>query len=143
MADAPLHALAVVVVREHEALIWHGLPPQNDYVPPERTVAADPHRNHRHVRTGQAHHLHHVDSDDPKYFDAIARQLGDAERILLIGHGKGRSNLSRGFAKHVEQHHREVSKRIIGQMNANLPALKDFDVLDLARHWYAGYVTRT
>jgi hypothetical protein len=32
---------------------------------------------------------------------------------------------------------------VIGEMNANLPALQDHEILDLARHWYAGYVERT
>jgi hypothetical protein len=137
------HAVAIVVVREREALIWHGLPPRTERVIPQRIIAPDAHRDHRHVRTGQAHHLHHVDADDPKYFDAIASSLGDAERILLVGHGHGRSNLSHGFAKHVERHHRGVSERVIGEMNANLPALQDHEILDLARHWYAGYVKTT
>ena len=137
------HALDVVVVREHEALIWHGLPKSGESVEPQRVPARDPHRDHRHVHTGQAHHMHHPDGDDPVFFDAIAREVTDAERILVIGHGHGRSNVSHGFVDRARTHHREIAERVIGEMRANLPALEDHQLIDLARHWYAGYVKST
>ncbi|MEY3132462.1 MAG: hypothetical protein RLZ29_799 [Actinomycetota bacterium] len=139
-------ALDVVVLTQDEARIWHGLPDRErqhgNPTKPQRVAARDPHRVHRHVRTGQAHHMHHLDADDPKYFDAVAAQVGDAERILLVGHARGRSNMAKGFAAHVSKRHRQIAKRVIGEIEADIPALTEPEILELARSWYARYCKR-
>ncbi|NCX18334.1 MAG: hypothetical protein EBX15_06220, partial [Acidimicrobiia bacterium] len=81
------------MISQSEALIWHGLPDRDKQhsrpTKPKRIAAPDPHRAHHHVRTGQAHHMHHRDPDDPKFFEAVASQVGSASRILVVGHAQG------------------------------------------------------
>lgn len=140
------HALDVVVMNQHETLVWHGLPPRTTRgrsAAPQVIGAPDERREHRHVRAGQERHLHHRAADDPKYFDAVAHELTDAERILLIGHGTGRSNMTFGFLEHATTHHPEVAHRVIGHLTSNLSALDHGELLDVARRWYATYLTRT
>lgn len=138
--------LDVVVISQSEARIWHGLPEEDTQhrqpTKPQIVVAPDPHRAHHHVRTGQAHHMHHLDPDDPKYFDAVAEQVADAQRILVVGHAHGRSNMAKGFIEHVKHNHHLVAERVIGEIAADLSALTDPELLKLARLWYAGYVQR-
>lgn len=139
-------ALDVVVLTQREARIWHGLPDRDaqhaNPTEPNRVLARDPHRAHHHVRTGQAHHMHHVDPDDPKYFDAVADAVADAERILLVGHAHGRSNMARGFITHAQARHPLIAARVIGEVNVDLPALSEPEILELARKWYARYCQR-
>lgn len=139
-------ALDVVVLTQREARIWRGLPDRDSQhhnpTQPDRVPAPDPHRPHRHVRTGQAHHMHHRDPDDPRYFDAVAEQVRDAERILIVGHSHGRSNMAKGFLAHAHLRHPEIAARVIGEMSADLPALTDPEILELARQWYARYCQR-
>ena len=87
--------------------------------------------------------MHHLDPDDPKYFDAVAAELGDAERILLVGHGHGRSNMAQGFLARAREHRRPIAERVIGELSADLAALTEPEVLDLARTWYTAYCRRT
>ncbi|MEY2740130.1 MAG: hypothetical protein ACO26C_06670 [Ilumatobacteraceae bacterium] len=140
------HAVDVVVLTEREARIWHGLPPRADEhahpTEPERVEAPDQHRPHRHVRTGQFHRGHHLDHDDPRYFEDVVARLGDAERLLLVGHGRGRSNMARAFMDHVGRRHRTVARRVIGEIEGDLSALTEPEILEMARRWYAGYCQR-
>lgn len=139
-------ALDVIVLTQREARIWRGLPDRNtqhsDPTPPHLLAAPDTHRPHHHVRTGQAHHMHHRDPDDPKYFDAVAELVRDAERILVVGHAHGRSNMAQGFLAHARERHPDIAARVIGEMSADLPALTDPEILELARKWYARYCQR-
>ncbi len=143
---APAHAVDVVVLTQDGARIWHGLPERDGEhahpTHPEHVAAPDPHRPHRHNRTGQFHHGHHRDRDDPRYFDAVMERLGDAERILLVGHGHGRSNIARAFATHVARHHHAVARRVIGEIEGDLSALSEPEILEMARRWYAGWCMR-
>lgn len=138
--------LDLVVITQSEARIWHGLPDRDSQrghpTKPQRVSAPDPHRAHHHVRTGQAHHMHHPDADDPKYFDAVAAQVGDAQRILVVGHAQGRSNMAKGFIAHVQRNHHLIAERVIGDISADLSALTEPELVELARVWYAGYVQR-
>lgn len=153
------HALDVVVLTQEGARIWHGLPNESPFhaagpeshgiggtelhqapeIQPQHVSAPDPHRSHHHVRTGQAHHMHHPDPDNPKYFDDVAEAICDADRILLVGHGQGRSNMADAFLKHARQKHHDIAKRVIGTINANIPALTEPQIVELAHSWYARY----
>lgn len=139
-------ALDVLVISQSEALIWHGLPDRDKQhsrpTKPQRIAAPDPHRAHHHVRTGQAHHMHHRDPDDPKFFEAVASQVGSASRILVVGHAQGRSNMAKGFINYVKQHHHVIAERVIGEISANISVVTEPELVELARIWYAGYVQR-
>ena len=138
--------LDVVVMTQSETRIWHGLPERDSQhghpTKPHRVIAPDPHRAHHHVRTGQAHHMHHPDPDDPKYFESVAKEVGDAQRILLVGHGQGRSNMAKGFIAHVKQRHHLIAERVIGDITVDLSALTEPEIVELARAWYTGYCQR-
>jgi hypothetical protein len=141
------HGLHVVVFTEAEARIWRGLPHRDEQhrhpTVPLSVSAPDPHRRHHHVRTGQARHMHHLAPDDPKFFDAVANELRDADRILLIGHGHGRSNMAQRFAVRAREHHRLIAERVIGELSVDLSAMTEPQILEFARTWYAGYCKRT
>lgn len=140
------HALDVVVMNQLETTIWHGLPPRDAGAPqtePQVVSAPDRNREHRHVRTAQGQHMHHRDPNDPKYMEAVADAVCDAERILLVGHGHGRSSTSRAFLTHVQSRRPEIAKRVIGEIGSDLSALDRAEIVELARRWYATYIART
>lgn len=144
--DRTSRALDVVVLAQDETKIWHGLPDRatqhGNPTKPHLVKAPDRHGQHRHVRLGQAHHMHHIDRDDPKYFDAIASRLRGAERILLVGHAHGRSSMVNGFMARVRDRHPDVARRVIGEVSVNLPAHTEPEILEVARGWYTRYCKR-
>ena len=53
----------------------------------------------------------------------VAEQVADAQRILVVGHAHGRSNMAKGFIEHVKHNHHLVAERVIGEIAADLSAL--------------------
>ena len=65
-------------------------------------------------RQGQTPHTHnHTDAarDSEKFYHELAGKLSDAERILLIGPGLGKTH----FKTHLEEHHHgKLAGKVIG-----------------------------
>lgn len=87
--------------------------------------------------------MHHRDPNEPSYLEAVADALCDAERILLIGHGQGRSNTSQAFLTYATSRRPDVAARVIGSITSGISAMDRAQVLDLARRWYASYIQRS
>lgn len=101
------------------------------------TVARPSHEHvHHHVRQGQGSHGHESSRFDTQYYEGISKALEPAEHILLVGHGKGKSNSMFRFVQHMERHHSKTSKKIVGAIDVNLPALSEPQILAAAREWY-------
>lgn len=130
--------MAVVVVEKDGARVWaHGTEGHHE---PEVVVPPDAKRRHPHVRTGEDDHMHHRDSGEPPYFEAIAHSVAGAGRLLLIGHGKGKGSEMERFRSYVEHKYPRLAANIIGSLRVNLEALTDHQILALARGWYEDQV---
>ena len=75
------------------------------------------------VREGQSHRGHDVDMFGKEYLESISLVLAGAHEILLITHGTGKSNAFAAFKEHIDSHHSDLARRIIGHLEADLTNL--------------------
>ena len=88
------------------------------------------------------HHLTHKDqsreegqrtAEDPGYYERIAQALAGAGKIVLVGHGHGKSNASLHLAEYLQAHHSEIYRRVAGDLSADLSSVTTPQLLELAR----------
>jgi hypothetical protein len=88
------------------------------------------------------HHLHHRDetseqgqrpAEDLTFYDKIAEALRDADRVVLLSHGKGSSNASNVLAERLKKQHPSIYAKIVRQAEINTSAMTEADVLAYGR----------
>jgi hypothetical protein len=139
--DAPSQAVAgsasepitlVVVVDHHGAKIFR-IEPGSDDASPHQITPYDPHHF--------LHHLTHKDqsreegqraSEDPSFYRRIGDALATGEGIVVVGHGKGKSNAARHLVEYLRLHHPEAYQRVVHEIEADLSALTRPQLLELA-----------
>lgn len=95
---------------------------------------------------GFGRHLHYVQDDSngqrkperKSFYEAVAKTLRDAEKILLFGGGTGTSSAMMQLAAELKQHHADLAKRIIGTITIDESHLSEEQLLAKAREVYAG-----
>ncbi|HEY5059680.1 MAG TPA: hypothetical protein VII51_11760 [Gaiellaceae bacterium] len=126
----------VAVIDFHETSIY-----PTDASPgerPEHIVAPDP--------LGHFHKVHHhagnpsgaYEADSPEYWREIADAVSPAAAILLLGHGKGKSNASHHWVAYVEKHRKDVAAKVVADVRVDIDRLDDDQVLRLAQYYFAG-----
>lgn len=102
---------------EHAVLRPHGL------------WGSDQNLSHRHERdlAGQRAPLDH------DYLARISAAMRAADAVLLLGHGRGSSDLRQLLLRHLESHHRDLLDRIVAIETVDDSALAEAGVLALAR----------
>jgi hypothetical protein len=135
LPKAVAHGVHLLVVIDHrEARIFktevHGSVP-------ERITPFDPQGTHR--------HLHNVEDDsngqrkpEPKaFYEAIARTLSGAEKILILGSATGSSSAMDHLVAELKQHHSEIARRVVGTIVVNGQHMTEDQLLAEARKFYA------
>lgn len=129
-----LNKTVVVVVTHDHSRIWTtksakgSAPLVIDIQIPQR---------HLHVREAQHHGGHETSQYDAPYFGHIAEVLEPVSEILLIGHGQGKANSAQQLFNYLEKYHPHLSKKVIGLLDENIPALTEQQILEKARHWFS------
>jgi hypothetical protein len=122
----------MVVVDHHGAKIYRIEPGSGD-ASPRAITPYDPHHF--------LHHLTHKDqlreegqraSEDPSFYRRIGDALAAGGRILVVGHGAGKSNAARHLVEYLRTHHRETYQRVVREVEADLSAVTTPQLLELA-----------
>lgn len=108
---------------------------------PQRIVPYDP--------DGLGRHLHHVEDDatgqrrpEPEaFYEAVARTLARAQRILVFGSGTGASSAMEQLLARLKRHHPDVAARVAGAFVVDEQHLTEDQLLARAREFYAGRAT--
>jgi hypothetical protein len=103
---------------------------------PEGIGAKDPwHLDHNlYHRAGNPDGHYDIDAiDTDKFLAALAAELQGADEILLLGHGKGKSNASHLFEAYLEKHHRDLAARIVGNIRMDIDDITDNQLLRLGQ----------
>ncbi len=88
------------------------------------------------------HHLVHKDQsrergqrtpEESAYYEAIANAVAQAGRIVVVGHGTGKSDAAHHLTDYLRSHHRETSSRIVSEVSADLSAVTTPQLLEIAR----------
>lgn len=123
----------VVVIDHHAAHIYQELGGSR----PEDELTVKPYDPF-----GFEHHLVHRKEDDFKgnrvpeedsYYEEIDKDLAHAKAIILIGHGTGKSNAADFLSAYLKTHDPETFERIIANETADLSALTEPEIEQIAK----------
>ncbi len=87
------------------------------------------------------HHLTHKDQsreqgqrapEEPQFYQRIAEALASAGRIVVVGHGTGKSNAAQHLMEYLRTHHRETYGRVVREVEADLSAVTTPQLVQLA-----------
>jgi hypothetical protein len=132
-AKAHQFGRVVVVIDHHAAHICHDLGGSR----PQDEVTVKPYDpfgfQHHLIHRKEAHYKgDHVPEED-SYYEKIATDLVHAEAIILIGHGTGKSNAAEFLSEYLKAHHPETFQRIIATETADLSALTEPEIEEIAK----------
>jgi hypothetical protein len=89
------------------------------------------------------HHLVHKDQlreqgqrapEEPAYYEEIAAAVASGGKIVVVGHGTGKSNAAHHLTEYLKSHHSETYLRVVREIDADLSSITTPQLLDLARH---------
>lgn len=123
----------LIVMDHHEAKIFAA------DLPAQGAAAADirPYDPH-----GFLHHLVHKDQpqergqrahEDATFYERIAQACTGAVRIVIIGHGTGKSDAADHLVAYLAKHHAAASRKILCELTADLSHLTTPQLLAMAR----------
>jgi hypothetical protein len=127
------HGRMVVVIDHSVARIYHdpgGNVPQDEV----NLKPYDPFGFQRHlIHRKEAHYKGERVPEEHSFYEEIVQDLVHAEAIILIGHGTGTSNAADFLSEYVKAHHLEIFPRIIAIESADLSALTDAEIEEIAK----------
>jgi hypothetical protein len=132
--SAPAGTHILVVIDHREARIYSA---ELRGSVPQRIAPYDP------FGFGRALHYNQDDSNGQRkpeqrsFYEAIAKTLSDAQQILLFGTGTGASSAMEQLILNLNQHHPEISSRVVGTKVVDAHHLTDDQLLAEARELFA------
>ncbi len=124
----------VAAVTHDETRIWGTDAKKN--TPPEIVMRPNADHVHHHVRQGQKLHERDAHRFDVQYFEGISLAIAPAAQILLVGHGKGKSNSMVQIIQYLERHYPATAKKVVGALDVNVKSLTEPQILSAARRWF-------
>jgi hypothetical protein len=127
-----------VVIDHHAARIYqyhNGSRPQE-----ESTITPyDPYGFHRHlIHRKEAHYQGDRVPEETAFYEEVAQSLVPAGKIVLIGHGTGKSSAVVFLTEYLEKHHPEISRHVTAVETVDLSALTDPEVEAIAKRHMTG-----
>ena len=138
--SAPIQPVAAglhlfVVISHHEALVYkaelHGSVPQQ--VIPYNPEGLGRHDDSRGPRKPEGN----------SFYEAVAKTLQGAEKILLFGSGTGTSSAMEQLVVELKHFHADIAKRIVGTIVIDESHLSEDVLLAKAREFYADLEAKT
>jgi hypothetical protein len=132
-AEASQIRRMVVVIDHHVTHIYHDLDDRR--AQGEATVKPyDPFRFHHHlIHRKEAHYKGDRVPEEHSYYEEIAMDLVHAEAIILVGHGTGKSSAVGFLTEYLKTHRLEEYQRIIATETADLSALTEPQIEEMAK----------
>ncbi|SEF43873.1 hypothetical protein SAMN05421819_0022 [Bryocella elongata] len=128
----------VVVVDHHIAHVYQDL---GEEVPKlEETVRPyDPFHFHHHlIHKKEAHYQGERAPEEKSFYEEISKGLSNANEIVLIGHGVGKSSAVDHLAQYLRTNHHDIARHVIATETVDLSALSDPEIEAIAkRHMIA------
>ena len=129
----PLAPDLLIVVDHHGTKIFH-VDVTSDEAAEDVIKPYDPHHF--------LHHLVHKDQsrergqrapEEPAYYARIADAVALGGRIVVVGHGEGKSNAAHHLTEYLRSHHPETYKRVVAETICDLSAITAPQLLQIAR----------
>ncbi|MGA3132527.1 MAG: hypothetical protein ABSD59_17110 [Terracidiphilus sp.] len=132
-AQAHQSGRMVVVIDHHAAHIYQDLGGSR----PEDEITVKPYDpfgfQHHLVHRKEAYYKGDHVPEEESYYEEIATELVHAEAIILIGHATGKSSAVNFLSEYLKTHHHETFQRIIATETADLSALTEPEIEEIAK----------
>ncbi len=128
---------AVVAVDFHHARIYAIDAPTHSR--PEAVQATDPYNldHNLYHRAGNPDGTYDIDRiDTDEFFKTLALALREAQEVLLLGHGKGKSNASHIFETYLHKHYSDVAAKIVADIKCDIDDITDNQLLRLGELYF-------
>ena len=94
----------------------------------------DPHHFlHRLVPENQSREEGQRAPEEPAYYEKIAAAVALGGKIVVVGHGAGKSNAAHHLIEYLRSRHAETYQRVVREIVADLSSITTPQLLDLAR----------
>jgi hypothetical protein len=132
-ADPDPAAPSLMIVVDHHGAKIYRIDKGPDEDPALRITPYDPHHF--------LHHLVHKDQsrqegqrapEDTEFYKRIADAVSAGGRIVVVGHGTGKSNAAQHLVEYLRTQHRETYQRIVREITADLSAITAPQLRELA-----------
>jgi hypothetical protein len=123
----------LIVVDHHGTKIFH-VDVMSDEAAEDVIRPYDPHHF--------LHHLKHKDQsrergrrapEEPAYYARIADAVALAGKIVVVGHGAGKSNAAHHLTEYLRSHHPATYKRVVAEAVCDLSTITTPQLLEIAR----------
>ena len=123
----------IVVIDHHAAHIYQDV----DGTRPGDEVTVRPHDpfhfHHHLVHRKEAHYRGERVPEENSFYEEITKDLVAANEIVLIGHGTGKSSAVEFLMTYLETHHSEIAQRVRAVETADLSALAEPEIEEIAK----------
>jgi hypothetical protein len=93
----------------------------------------DPHHFLHHLtHKGESREQGQRAPEDTDFYKSIADALAAGGRIVVVGHGTGKSNAAEHLTEYLRTHHPETYQRVVREIDADLSAATTPQLLELA-----------
>jgi len=134
-AKGPEHdVLDAVVAIDHHGATFYNLDVHSTVGTPASVKPYDPYHF--------LHHLTHKDQtrqqgerapEDETFYQRIAHELLLARRVVLVGHGKGKSNAAQALVEYLDANAPDASKKIVHVLDADLSHTSPHQLIEMAK----------
>jgi hypothetical protein len=129
----PVAPSLIVVVDHHGAKIYH-MAVTSDDASKQEITPYDPHHFLRHLaHKDQSREQGQRAPEDPSFYERIGKALAAGGRIVVVGHGTGKSNAAHHLTEYLRLHHRETYQRIVREVVADLSSITTPQLLEIAQ----------
>ena len=123
----------VVVIDHHAAHIYHDTGGSR----PEGELSVRPYDpfgfQHHLIHRKEAHYKGDRVPEEDSFYEEIAQDLAHAATIVLIGHATGTSNAAVFLSEYLKTHHPETFQRVVATETADLSALTEPEIEEIAK----------
>ena len=74
--------------------------------------------------------------DTDKFFQTVAHEIKAADEVLLLGHGKGKSNASHIFEAYLRKHYSDVAEKIVADVRCDIDDITSNQLLRLGELYF-------
>jgi hypothetical protein len=124
----------LVVIDHHEAKVYRT--ETRDAVP-ERIVPYDPHGHGRHLHSAHEWTDGKRVPERKSYYEAVAKTLAGAGRIMMFGGGTGRSSAMDQLMADLKDHHPDVAAKVVASVVVDAHHTTEHQLLAQARAIFA------
>lgn len=126
--------LLVAAIEHDQTRIWH----LHQHGDEPLVVVPRPESDIRHVRSAQERHGHQSESAEIAYFTAIKRELENSTHVIVLGHGRGRSNAMNLFVDFLNTQKSGLRTKLIRGDAMDFSSLSNEQILSIAKKLWNG-----